>query len=315
MTKKFGDFTAVKDATFSVQPGEVVGLLGPNGAGKTTTLRMLTGYIPVSSGSAVLAGYSVQDHSLEVRRRVGYLSELNPLYDQLGVWECLQFVAELRGIDPVTARRKIRDVVGMCALQDVVSRDVSTLSKGYRQRLGLAVAIVHDPDILILDEPTSALDPLQQKDIRDLVMMLKAHKTILLSTHILPEAQALCDRLLIIHRGRIVAQGTVDELRTQISGARSYYVRFKGERSGLERELGALPVLTSSRWEDEVESGCAGFVVQSENDPREALFELAVTRRWPLMELRPLSASLDDIFREITSSSPSSEGISTGTPG
>jgi ABC-2 type transport system ATP-binding protein len=300
LVKDYGTTRAVDDVSFRLQPGEVVGLLGPNGAGKSTTLRILTGYLPATRGRVSVGGVNIQDDPLEARRRIGYLSENNPLYESLGVWECLELTARLRGLPGSALAARIRRVVEQCSLGNVISKDVGQLSKGYRQRLGLALAMVHDPDILILDEPTSALDPNQQKEVHDLIFALREKKTVLLSTHILPEAQRLCDRLLIIHRGRIVARGTVEELQGQLQGGTVHYVRLRGPALEIEPALQGLPGVTGVQAVDEAEPGCPGFHVASTDDPRPALFALAANRHWPIMELRRQSASLDEIFRSLT---------------
>jgi ABC-2 type transport system ATP-binding protein len=207
LTKKYGATLALDHVTFSIQPGEVVGLLGPNGAGKTTMLKMLTGYLPPTEGSARVANFDVLDQSLEVRRRIGYLAETNPLYEELAVFESLEWTARLRGMPPSRYAGAIRHVIEVCGLGSVVGKDIAHLSKGYRQRVGLAQAILHDPEILILDEPTSGLDPNQQREVHTLIQAMRPRKTVLLSTHTLSEASTVCDRVLIIHRGRVVADG------------------------------------------------------------------------------------------------------------
>lgn len=300
LTKNYGTTRAVAGISFTVNPGEVVGLLGPNGAGKSTTLRVLTGYLPPTAGSVRLDGVDVVEQSLEARRRVGYLSESNPLYESLATWEALLFFARLRDIPEDRIENRIREVVDQCALRDVMAKDIGELSKGYRQRLGLALAILHDPSILILDEPTSALDPNQQKDVRDLILRLKEKKTVLLSTHILPEAQRMCDRILIIHQGRIAAQGTVAELEARLVGANSFYVRLRAPEPECRQALAALPGVTAVVVRDESEPGCPGFDLSAERDPRGDLAGLASQRRWAIMELRRQTATLDDIFRQMT---------------
>jgi ABC-2 type transport system ATP-binding protein len=207
LTKKYGSTLALDHVTFTIQPGEVVGLLGPNGAGKTTMLKMLTGYLLPTAGTARVANFNVADHSLDVRQRIGYLPETNPLYEELAVYESLEWTAKLRGMSASVYAAAIRHVIETCGLASVVGKDIAHLSKGYRQRVGLAQAILHDPEILILDEPTSGLDPNQQREVHALIQGMRSRKTILLSTHALSEASSVCDRVLIIHRGRIVADG------------------------------------------------------------------------------------------------------------
>jgi ABC-2 type transport system ATP-binding protein len=207
LTKTYGSTVALDHVTFAIQPGEVVGLLGPNGAGKTTMLKILTGFLPPTEGSARVAHFDVLEQSLDVRRRIGYLPETNPLYEELAVYESLTWTARLRGMAPADYGGAIRRVIESCGLQAVVGKDIAHLSKGFRQRVGLAQAMLHDPEILILDEPTSGLDPNQQDEVHALIQTMRQKKTVLLSTHILSEASRVCDRVLIIHKGKIVADG------------------------------------------------------------------------------------------------------------
>ncbi len=300
LTKEYGATRAVAGISFTVNPGEVVGLLGPNGAGKSTTLRVLTGYLPPTSGRVKMGGVDVLENPLDVRRRVGYLSEANPLYESLGVWESLTLFARLREIPEDRIAARVRESAEQCSLLEVMHKDVGELSKGYRQRLGLALAILHDPQILILDEPTSALDPHQQKEVRDLIFRLKEKKTVLLSTHILPDAQRVCDRILIIHKGTIVAQGTMDELQQRLTGGHTFYVRLKGPTDQVAPRLSSLPGVTSVQYQDEREPGCPGFLVDSTEDPRESIGRWAAETGFPLMELHRPTAALDDIFRQFT---------------
>ncbi len=300
LVKYYGDAPAVSGISFSVQPGEVVGLLGPNGAGKSTTQRILTGYIPFTSGLVKTAGIPVREDPLAARQQIGYLSENNPLYESLGVWECLELYCGFRHIPVEERQKRIDTVTAQCALEDVVSKDVSELSKGYRQRLGLALAILHDPAILILDEPTSSLDPIQQKEVRRLILALKQKKTVLLSTHILSEAQKLCDRIYIIHQGKIIAQGTVEELESQAKNDFVFYIRLKGPQKEIMPALQALPGLKKAEYSDEKEPGCPGFLITSHTDLRLPLFEMSSKRTWPIMELKQQSATLDDIFHSLT---------------
>jgi ABC-2 type transport system ATP-binding protein len=300
LVKEYGSTVAVADISFQVRPGEVVGLLGPNGAGKSTTLRMLTGYLPPTGGSVTLDGVDILENPMETRRRVGYLSETNPLYESLNVWETLRLFAHLRIRSKPSASARIDDVARACSLVDVMHKDVGELSKGYRQRLGLALAILHDPDILILDEPTSALDPHQQQDVRELIVRLKEKKTVLLSTHILPEAQRLCDRILILHQGRIAAEGTLDQLRQRLNASGALYVRFKGPADLLETRLMAMNGVNSVQRQGEEEPGCPGFELAVDTDIRVDLNGLAAETGCPLLELRRPTAALDDIFRQVT---------------
>jgi ABC-2 type transport system ATP-binding protein len=300
LVKHYGPVRAVDGVSFAVQPGEVVGLLGPNGAGKSTTLRVLTGYLPSTAGRVRVADRDIRQNPIEARARVGYLSESNPLYESLGVWESLEITAGLRGFSGGEARRRAHLAAERCSLGEVADKDVSELSKGYRQRLGLALAILHDPEVLVLDEPTSALDPNQRKEVRDLILHLREKKTVLLSTHILSEAEELCDRLLIIHQGSIVASGTVADVRALAGGATSYYVRLQGPADEMLLALRSLPGAAGAERVDEQEPGCPGYRLDAAEDPRPAVFRLASERRWPIMELRRQTASLDEVFRSLT---------------
>jgi ABC-2 type transport system ATP-binding protein len=298
LTKRYGDFTALDQVSLLVNPGEIVGLLGPNGAGKTTMIKMLTGYLPPTEGTARLAELDVRENSLEVRRRIGYLPETNPLYDELAVYESLEWTARLRQMDPVATPAAIRHVVDVCGLAPMVGKDIGHLSKGYRQRLGLAQAILHDPEILILDEPTSGLDPNQQQEVRQLIQTLKHKKTVLLSTHILSEAQSTCDRVLIINRGKIVADGTPDSLRQQQAGAQRLALELKAPASAadaLSRIPGVLRVQPL-----QAADGRAQFLVECDQDVREAVFDLATRERWPILGMQLERASLEDVFRQLT---------------
>jgi ABC-2 type transport system ATP-binding protein len=301
LTKRYGSFTALKGVSYQIAPGDVVGLLGPNGAGKTTMLKILTGYLPPSEGTANVAGFDVSEQSLEVRRRIGYLPEANPLYDDLPVIESLRWTARLRGLSGDPLSPAIRRAVEVCGLGSVVGKDISQLSKGYRQRVGLAQAILHDPDILILDEPTSGLDPNQQAEVLALIQTLKQKKTVIVSTHILSEAQQACDRVLIIHQGAIVADGKPDELGRQLAGAQRVALEWKAPSEESKAVLGSLAGVSAVH-----AAGGSGEVSRFEVDAvpgadvREAVFHVAAERRWPILELKTVSASLADVFRQLT---------------
>lgn len=213
LNKVYGLQHAVDDISFNVEKGEIVGFLGPNGAGKTTTMKMITCFMPPTSGEILVDGMSVEEQSLDIRKRIGYLPESNPLYLDMNVIDFLSYIAELRNIDKPLRNKRVREILDICALGEVLHKDINQLSKGYRQRVGLAQAMIHDPDILILDEPTIGLDPNQVVDIRKLIKQLGREKTVILSTHILSEVQATCDRAVIIHRGKIVADATISELQ------------------------------------------------------------------------------------------------------
>lgn len=309
LTKRFGDVSAVSELSFEVQPREVVGFLGPNGAGKTTTLRMLAGFLAPTSGTAELAGFDVRRDSLEVRRRIGYLPENNPLYEEMDAGEYLEWIADVRGLSGPARSARIRSGVEACGLGEAVAKPIGLLSKGFRQRLGLAAAMLHDPDILLLDEPTSGLDPNQTREVRDLILRLKEAKTVLISTHILPEVEAVCDRAVILHKGRLAAVGAPRELLRQAGGAARVRLCLKpgsepggigAARAVLEAEAGASGVEAvdaREQWEFTLEFAPDAAAPA---DPREALFRLSVGRGWTLLELRRLEATFESVFRELT---------------
>ncbi|MFA6318503.1 MAG: ATP-binding cassette domain-containing protein [Elusimicrobiota bacterium] len=302
LTKRFGDVMAVDGLSFEIPVGQIVGFLGPNGAGKTTTMRLLTAYLPADAGRAVVMDLDVAEHPLEVRRRLGYLPENNPLHENLEVTEALHFVGRLRGLGDDAARKdRVKAVIKTCGLGGVVGRKTGELSKGYRQRLGLAAAIIHDPDVLILDEPTSGLDPNQVHEVRDLIRELKKEKTLLLSTHILSEVQAVCDRVIILNAGKIAADGTPDELSGSLQNKNRLHLALKGPTDQFRPALEALPgalAVTAPAGEE--------FVVESEAsvDLREEVFRLASSKGWPIMHLSLERLSLEDVFRKLTADAP-----------
>jgi len=303
LTKDYGSFRAVDKVTFNVRKGEVLGFLGPNGAGKSTTMKMLTCYIAPTGGSAKVAGHDVFDDSLEVRKRLGYLPEDTPLYRDMTVAEYLHFAAEMRQMDPSKRGKRIKEIGGRCGLADVAGKLVGELSKGYRQRVGLAQAMLHDPDILILDEPTSGLDPNQIVEIRELIKELGQEKTVILSTHILPEVQATCSRILIISGGKLVADDTPEALRAREKGSR-YRVAVETNGTAQQAIREKLAGVEGVAHCDAVasEAGAMSFVLDSNGttDLRRSLFRAAVDNRWPLLELVRESVSLEDVFRNLT---------------
>lgn len=305
LTKKFGITLAVDGITFEIPRGQVVGFLGPNGAGKTTTMRVLTGYLPPDDGQAELMGHNLVENSLDVRRMLGYLPENNPLPDDIETTDYLHFIARLRGIhDPLERRQRVSDVLRRCSLKQAIGKKLGELSKGYRQRVGLAQAIVHDPSLLILDEPTSGLDPNQVQEVRGLIQELKKQKTVLLSTHILSEVQHSCDRVLIINKGKIVADGTPNDLAGNMQTVNKLFVVLRGPQETIEHELramdGVLRVTPSRRKEED------GYTVESEaaRDLREDVFRLAAARSWPILALSQEKLSLEEVFRALTRATP-----------
>ena len=294
---RYGDFAALEDATFRAAKGEVVGLLGPNGAGKTTTMRILTTYLVPSSGRAIVAGFDVAAEPLEVRRRIGYLPEQLPLYLGLEVQECLRFVGRARGLQGADLTRRIENVVEACGLAEKFHAPVQTLSKGFRQRTGLAQALIHDPEVVILDEPTTGLDPHQILEIRALVKEIARTKTVILSTHILQEASALADRLVVMSAGRVVAQGTIPELFRDARLATTVRVGFDALPPDVARILGEV------RGAGEVTlrpDGRSMDVVETSDGLAARIGALAAERRWALTELHRREASLEELFLALT---------------
>ena len=301
LTKRYGRVTAVDDVSFRVERGEILGFLGPNGAGKTTTMRILTGYIPATEGKAIVAGFDVFDQPIEAKRRTGYLPETPPLYPDMSVAEYLNFVANIKGVPANEKRQRIQQVMAKTRIDDVANRLCSKLSKGYRQRVGLAQSIIHNPDVLILDEPTAGLDPKQIIETRQLIKELAGDHTIILSTHILPEVSQTCQRVVIINKGRVVAVDTPYNLTARLRGSETMYVQVDSngmDASGaLRRVPGVTRVVESDRREPVV-----GYEVESERgqDVRRELARAVVTNGWGLLELRPLRMSLEDIFLSLT---------------
>jgi ABC-2 type transport system ATP-binding protein len=303
LTKDYGTTRAVDGVTFNVRRGEVLGFLGPNGAGKSTTMKMLTCFLSPTAGRATVAGHDVFDDSIAVRRRIGYLPEDTPIYRDMTVREFLEFAAEMRGMTADSLEGRIKEVGQRCGLGDVAGKLVGELSKGFRQRVGLAQAMLHDPDILILDEPTSGLDPNQIVEIRSLIKEIGREKTVILSTHILPEVQATCSRILIISGGKLVADGTPEALRAREKGGR---YRVVVESNGVAKEairdrLASLAGVARC----ELVSGEAGshaFAIDAAaaDDLRKPIFRAAVANAWTLLELARESASLEDVFRNLT---------------
>ncbi len=297
LSKTYVDTPVVDDLSFFVPEGQVLGFLGPNGAGKTTTMRMLTAFLPPTRGRVVVAGVDLDADPVELRRHVGYLPENVPLYPELRVEEYLRFRADVEGVPRDRIRENLEYVVDRCMIGDVVRQVIGTLSKGYRQRVGLAGALIHRPPVLILDEPTVGLDPNQIIKIRELIRELGKEHTVVLSTHILPEVEQVCERVLIIDHGRIVADGSPEALRTQLVGNPTVVAELPGADGAAVEALAGLPgVLRVSP----VREGRYRVEHDPEHDPREAIFRLAVERGWVLTELRREAASLEDVFVRLT---------------
>ena len=300
LTKQYGPITAIRDVSFSVAPGEIVGFLGPNGAGKTTTMRILSCFTPATSGSARVAGYDVFRESMEVRRRIGYLPENVPLYQDMRVAPYLDFVAEVKGVPRSARKARIADVMDRCHIAEVQHRLIAKLSKGYRQRVGLAQAIVSDPAVLILDEPTIGLDPRQITEIRSLIKSLAGDHTVILSTHILPEVAMVCSGVIIINQGSIVAQGAIDTLVEEFFPSARVQVEIGGPRDAVRERLPGIPGVTAVK--DDVADGVAGtFVVESPRgrDVRSEIFQLAAQQKWALRELRRVGMTLEEVFIKV----------------
>ena len=302
--KRFGPVRAVEDVSFEVARGEVVGLLGPNGAGKTTTMRVITGYLPADRGKVSIDGIPVDEDHIEARRRIGYLPENAPLYPDLEVTDYLGYIAALRGIPAGDRRGAIREMVGMCGLPGVVGRPIGQLSKGYRQRVGLAAAMIHRPPILVLDEPTSGLDPNQIVEIRDLIRAIGKERTVVLSTHILQEVEATCSRAMIINAGRLAGIGTIDELLRHGGAQATYTVSARASRERIGEGMKSLPGLALGEWLSDEGDERTRFTLSGggESDHSEEIFSWAVSNGLVLSELKRETASLEEVFRDLTQS-------------
>jgi len=301
LTKRYGRFTAVDDVSFRVERGEILGFLGPNGAGKTTTMRILTGYMPATEGKAIVAGFDVFDQPIEAKRRTGYLPETPPLYHDMTVQDYLTFVAKIKGVPSNERSQRIRAIMAKTRIDDVASKLCARLSKGYKQRVGLAQALIHNPDVLILDEPTAGLDPKQIIETRQLIKDLAGDHTIILSTHILPEVSQTCQRVVIISKGHVVAVDTPDNLTARLRGSETLYLQVDAVGTDavgtLERIAGVTRVVEADRRDSII-----GYEVESEQgrDIRRELSRAVVTNGWGLLELRPMRMSLEEIFLSLT---------------
>jgi ABC-2 type transport system ATP-binding protein len=299
LTKRFPTRVAVSDVSFSVQVGEIVGFLGPNGAGKTTAMRVLSGFLPPTAGTARVAGFDVVTRSMEARASLGYLPESAALYPEMRVHEYLAYRARLEGVGGAEVKKRVGEAIESCLLQEVANQKVENLSKGFRQRTALAGALVHRPPVLILDEPTVGLDPMQIIKIREMIRSLGRERAVLLSTHILPEVDAVCDRVLIIDRGRIVAEGTAAELRSRLAGSPVVRATFAGQVDARE-PLASLPGVTSVSQESAGDETRVRLECATGADPREEIFRTAVARGWVLRELAREGVTLEDVFVRLT---------------
>ena len=301
LSKNYGDVQAVKSINFEIDDGEIVGFLGENGAGKTTTLKMLTGYLVPTKGNVEINDLNINDSALEIQKQIGYLPELNPLYPEMSVYEYLEFIARVRNITGKSFREALARVVERCGLQGVVHKLVSSCSKGYKQRIGLAGSMIHDPKILILDEPVTGLDPNQIVEIRELIKSLGREKLVLMSSHILQEIQATVDRIMIIHQGEIVANGTNEELMSSFKGNTILNLEV---RNANENTLKDLSIAVANINVVEVNEKKDHHVIQleysQETDPREDLFNYAVNSDWVILKMTPTTTDLEDVFRKLT---------------
>jgi ABC-2 type transport system ATP-binding protein len=313
LTKRYGPVTAVSDVSFSVDKGRIVGFLGPNGAGKSTTMKILSCFMPASGGSARVAGFDVFTQSLEVRRRIGYMPENAPLYTDLPVAAYLEFVAEIKGVGRRERKARVDEVMERCYITDMRRRLIGKLSKGYRQRVGLAQALLGDPEVLILDEPTIGLDPKQISEIRALIRSLAGQHTVILSTHILPEVSMVCDGVIIINRGRIVAQGTQTELVEQVFPTARIEVEIGGPRDAVVAALRGVPGVL--RVEDLAGAdGTARVLVESPRgrDVRGEVVQLVSARAWRLLELHQVGMSLEEVFIRVVAGEQDPEAREEG---
>lgn len=302
LTKYYGSKKAVEDLNFTINSGEVVGFLGPNGAGKSTTMNILTGYLSATSGSAKIDGMDILDDPIEAKRHIGYMPEIPPLYLDMTVDEYLNFAAELKGVRAAVKRKHIADICEQVSITHVKNRVIKNLSKGYKQRVGLAMALIGDPDTLILDEPTVGLDPIQIIEIRNVIKELGRRRTVVLSSHILSEVQAICERVLVINNGTIVANDTPENLSTNISGEHKLNVCVAGPVQSVLSVLRSVDGMVNVALRTDNEDGTANFVVESDPsvDIRKPMFFALAKAGYPILSLQPLDMSLEDIFLRLT---------------
>lgn len=305
LSKHYGNVKAVDDISFEIHHGEIVGFLGPNGAGKTTTMRILTSFLSPTSGTVSIEGKDIREDSLATRKMIGYLPEHNPLYSDMNVIDYLEYVAKLHGVNRSNIAKRIREMINVCGINSVKHMDIGQLSKGYRQRVGLAQAMIHDPKILIMDEPTSGLDPNQIVEIRNLIRQLGKEKTVILSTHILPEVQATCNRVLIISKGKIVADGTPAELQSGFQGSERVFVELEAPDNFtfemIQIRLNTIPAIKQITLLDN-RNGLMRIKIEVDKgiDTRKQIFQLFVENKWNLLELHREQTSLEDVFHQLT---------------
>ncbi len=302
LTKTYGNFSAVDRVSFLVPKGTILGLLGPNGAGKTTTMRMLTTSLAPTSGKAIVAGFDVTTASQEVRKRIGYLPEVPPIYSEMNIISYLKFVADIKEIPLDSKANRIGEVLEMLDLEKMSRRLIGHLSLGYRQRVGLAQALLHDPEVLVLDEPTRGLDPKQILEIRKLIKSLSGKKTIILSTHILPEVSSICDDVIIIDQGKVVAADSVENLSQRLAGGKVLEVEIKGPALEVEKALEKVEGISSVKTIGKETKGISRFELTTDGsaETRESLFNCVVKNKWVLYQLNPVGMSLEDVFLKLT---------------
>jgi ABC-2 type transport system ATP-binding protein len=321
LTKRYARNTAVDHISFEVEKGQIVGFLGPNGAGKTTTMRILTCFLPPTSGTASVAGFDVLEQPLEVKKRIGYLPEMPPLYVEMSTDEYLTFVGKLKGLSGSQLRQRVDAVCERCAIADVKKKLLGKLSKGYRQRVGLAQAIIHNPDVLILDEPTAGLDPKQINETRDLIKSLAGDHTIILSTHILPEVEQTCQQVIIINKGKLVATDSVNNLQSRARGAETVLVEVAGrngdvDSAAVQRRLEKVAGVSRVVFKEKRQN-CSSFEVESQKNrfARGDLARAVVESGWDLNELRPTAVSLEEIFLQLTGEQTAAPAEETAAKG
>ncbi|MSQ15847.1 MAG: ATP-binding cassette domain-containing protein [Dehalococcoidia bacterium] len=302
LSKYYGNFMAIEDISFKVEKGEILGFLGPNGAGKTTTMRILTGYMPPTSGTARIAGYDIFFDSLKARREIGYLPESNPLYGDMSVRALLEFFGKLRGLDKKYLKRRISEVIEKMRLEEYAETDINKMSKGFRQRVGVAQAILHEPAVLILDEPTIGIDPVQVVETRQIIKELGKEHTIILSTHILPEVSMVCQKVIIVNEGHLIAADRPENLSIGISGQDKIKAVVRGPMREVAAALRDLNGVETVDYESTGVDGTARFNVSARinRDIREDLSKLIVNRGWGLLEMQPVGLSLEDVFVKLT---------------
>ena len=304
LVKYFGNTKALDNISFKVHQGEILGFLGPNGAGKTTTMRILTGYMAPSTGKVIIDEKSIRNNQMEVKAKIGYLPENNPLYNDLKVWENLKFFAKIKGISPENVNKKIREIIEVCGLKEVINKNISNLSKGFRQRVGLAQAMLNDPEILILDEPTSGLDPNQIVEIRNLIKRIGEKRTVIISTHILSEVQATCSRIIIINKGKIVAEGSPDELRKREEGVSQIEVSILGNKEEVLNTFSSEEAVKEAKFVNDVGGGVLTYRLLFKegrvDNPNIFVFDTVVKNSWKIIEMSERKKSLEDAFRSLT---------------